>query len=71
VWGPYSHFLAEVDYAQLTTDAGCVARILEQDSEAVLAECEYLHSEFLVAGAYEHSQLSETVFGGVSRALLR
>jgi len=39
--------------------------------EAVLAECDYLHSDLVAAGAYGHSRLSESILGGVSRTLLR
>lgn len=39
--------------------------------EAILAECDYLHSDLVVAGAYGHSRRSESILGGVSRTLLR
>jgi nucleotide-binding universal stress UspA family protein len=39
--------------------------------DAVLAECDYLHADLVVAGAYGHSRLTESVLGGVSRTLLR
>ncbi len=39
--------------------------------EAIVAECDYLHSVLIVAGAYGHSRISESMLGGVSRTLLR
>jgi nucleotide-binding universal stress UspA family protein len=38
---------------------------------AILNEADYRHADLLVAGAYGHSPLGETLFGGVSRGLLR
>src|SRR3954451_22443648 len=37
---------------------------------AILNEADYRHADLLVAGAYGHSPLGETLFGGVSRGLL-
>jgi nucleotide-binding universal stress UspA family protein len=39
--------------------------------DAILAECDYLSSDLVVAGAYGHPRLSESILGGVSRTLLR
>jgi nucleotide-binding universal stress UspA family protein len=38
---------------------------------AILAQCDYLHADLVVAGAYGHSRISEAVLGGASRSLLR
>jgi nucleotide-binding universal stress UspA family protein len=37
---------------------------------AILSYAEYLHADLVVAGAYGHSRLSESLLGGVSRTLL-
>jgi nucleotide-binding universal stress UspA family protein len=37
---------------------------------AILSYAEYLHADLVVAGAYGHSRLSESILGGVSRTLL-
>jgi nucleotide-binding universal stress UspA family protein len=39
--------------------------------EVILAHCEHLDIDLVVAGAYGHSRLRESVLGGVSRTLLR
>jgi nucleotide-binding universal stress UspA family protein len=39
--------------------------------EAILAHCEYLDIDLIIAGAYGHSRLRESVLGGVSQTLLR
>jgi nucleotide-binding universal stress UspA family protein len=39
--------------------------------QVVLAQCEYLHADLVVAGAFGHSSLRESIVGGVSRTLLR
>ena len=39
--------------------------------EVVLAHCEHLHADLVIAGAFGHSRLRESIVGGVSRTLLR
>lgn len=39
--------------------------------DEVLAQCEYLGADLVIAGAFGHSQLRESIVGGVSRTLLR
>jgi len=39
--------------------------------QVVLAQCEYLRADLVVAGAFGHSRLRESIVGGVSRTLLR
>jgi len=39
--------------------------------EVILAHCDYLNADLVVAGAYGHSRLREAAIGGVSRTLLR
>ena len=39
--------------------------------DQILAHCEHIHADLVVAGAYGHSRLSQAILGGVSRTLLR
>jgi len=39
--------------------------------DVILAHCDYLDADLVVAGAYGHSRLREAALGGVSRTLLR
>jgi nucleotide-binding universal stress UspA family protein len=39
--------------------------------DLILAHCEHVHADLVVAGAYGHSRLSQAILGGVSRTLLR
>ncbi len=42
-----------------------------ETGDQILAHCEHVHADLVVAGAYGHSRLSEAILGGASRTLLR
>jgi nucleotide-binding universal stress UspA family protein len=47
-----------------------IARAGMEIGQVVLAQCEYLRADLVVAGAFGHSRLRESIVGGVSRTLL-
>ena len=55
-------------------EIGATKRIVSSSGSAIgdalLAECEYLHVDLVVAGAYGHSRFAESMLGGVSHRLL-
>ena len=55
----------------IAAEAREIANAGMEIGQVVLAQCEYLGADLVVAGAFGHSRLRESIVGGVSRSLLR